>query len=81
MIKIIEGEDLEHPDHMEIGPNNQEDTEYLDMGDMDTMEDMGEAMGTETGETGGGEEGGSRGTPRQFTQTPHNRITIGPTIN
>ena len=23
----------------------------------------------------GGEEGGSRGTPRQFTQHPHNRIT------
>ena len=58
MTKIIGGEDLEHPDHMEIGPSNQEDTEYLDMGDMDTMEDMGEAMGTKTGETGGGKEGG-----------------------
>ena len=29
----------------------------------------------------GGKEGGSRGTPRQFAQTPRNRITIGPTIN
>ena len=79
MIRTTEGEDSGCLDHKEIEPK-QEDTEYLDMGDMDTMEDMGEAMGTKTGETGGGEEGGSRGTPRQFTQTPHNRITTGPTI-
>ena len=73
MIKIIEGEDLEHPDHMEIGPSNQEDTEYLDMGDTDIMEDMEEVMGAKIGGTGGG---GSHGTPKQPTQTPHNRITI-----
>ena len=54
MIKTIEEEDLECLDHMEIEPNKQEDIEYLDMGGMDIMEDMGEVMGTKTGGTGGG---------------------------
>ena len=74
---------------MEIEPK-QEDTEYLDMGDMDTMEDMGEAMGTKTGETGGerrvpGEPPGSLHKPPttglqsdlQSTELPH--ISTGTT--
>ena len=52
MIRTIEEEDLECLDRMEIEPK-QEDIEYLDMGDMDIMEDMGEVMGTKTGGTGG----------------------------
>ena len=63
-----EGEDSGCLDRMEIDPK-QEDTEYLDMGDMDIMEDMGEAMGTKTGETGGGR-GGFQGNPQAVYTNP-----------
>ena len=80
MIKIIEGEDLEHPDHMEIGPNNQEDTEYLDMGDTDIMEDMEEVMGAKTGGTGGGGGGVPREPPSNLHKPPTTGLQLQPDL-
>ena len=81
MIKIIEGEDSEYPNHIETGPSKQEDIEYLDMGVTDIMEDMEEVMWTKAGGTGGGR-GGFPGNPQTtYTNPPQRDYNYNRTYN